>query len=486
MRLSISMSLLLVASLCAVRANAAVVYRINAGGPDYTDPDGHLWRSDSALGYFNIGESYAVDSGVEIEGTDLDPLFRSHRYDSSLANPEMIYSFPVDPGNYSVSLYFADTYWGFEGRRRFGVDIEGVPVLVDYDIVGLTGGKDVADIQQFVTQVPDGDPMLTIQFNHGSIDHPLICAILIESIPPAPIILNGESISMSVLKDSTCVDSGNQLRLEAVDPDSDTATLQWMVTSGPSHGSVSFLGGTEIGSDAIVCYEPAAGQTQPDAFTIGVTDGDVGNLDEIDVSVALDDIQAPDLTCPADITLDADAAITPDETGMATATDDFGAAPTITASDTVVSGVCPVAIELRRTWKARDAAGNVATCVQVVSILDHDTDGDGTVDCADIAPDDAGVGGSDNGNSNTNTNTNVNDNGGDDQTDNDTGVDNSNGNDNSPGNANDNGDGNVIIDPATGQPVPTQECCGGGFPAMIPFMLLGWRYRRRSKRGRRS
>ncbi|MCB9864343.1 MAG: hypothetical protein H6820_13385 [Phycisphaerales bacterium] len=471
MRCSTNLTLILLILSAGARADAQVIYRINCGGPDYTDPSGNIWRSDAALGYFNVGESFAVDTSVEIEGTELDPLYRSHRYDSSLANPEMIYTFPVMPGFYSVSLHFAETYWGFEGRRRFGVDIEGETVLVDYDIVGLTGGKFIADKQQFVTQILDGDPSLTIAFTHGSIDHPLICGIVIESIPPSPIIVNGDAAAMTILKNSTCSNAANLLALEAVDPDTDATTLQWTISTAPALGDVSFFGGSAEGADVIVCYQPAVGQIASDAFTIAVTDGDPGNVDEIDVSVRIIDTQAPVITCPPDITLDADEPFTPNSAGTATAIDDFGAAPTIRYSDAVVSGDCPIAIELHRTWSARDAAGNIATCLQRISIRDNDTDGDGTVDCADIAPDDADVGGAGNA-----------DNGNDNGAGSENGGDNANGNDN--GTSSQIGDGNsgVIIDPETGQPVPTDACCGGGVPAMLPFLLLGWRRRRRTGR----
>lgn len=458
------------ASAAIVRAD--VIYRLNVGGPDYTDAGGNLWRSDSALGYFNVGESFAVDSSVEIEGTLLDPIYRSHRYDSSTANPEMRYSFPVTPGYYSVRLHFAETYWGYEGRRRFGVELEGEPVLVDYDIVGLTGGKNVADVQQFVTQILDGDPTLTLEFLHGSVDHPLVCAIEIESIPPSPIILNGETASLSVNKNSSCGNAMNLLPLEAADPDSDGASLQWMIAESPTFGDVSFLGGIAMGADVIVCYQPAANQIVGDLFTIAVTDGDVGNVDEIVIAVQINDTQAPTIACPADATIDADASFTPDATGTATADDDFPGTPTITFSDTIVSGTCPIAIEIHRTWTARDAAGNTKTCVQNIDIRDDDTDGDGTVDCEDAAPNDAEVGGT---NNNANSNDNANAGGGNENTN-----DNLNDNDNQSGSAS--GNSGVLVDPTTGQPIPTEACCGGGVPAMIPFLLLGWRRRFRLNR----
>ncbi|MCA9254787.1 MAG: hypothetical protein KDA33_04085, partial [Phycisphaerales bacterium] len=456
MRNAIVIAFLTSAFVALSHANAQVVYRINAGGPDYLDSEGQLWRSDAALGYFNVGESFAVDESVEIDGTDLDAVYRSHRYDSSLANPEMTYSFPVAPGFYSVRLLFAETYWGFEGRRRFGVEIEGEIVLVDYDIVGLTGGKFVADTQQFVTQILDGDPSLTIEFTHGSIDHPLICGIVIESIPPSPIIVNGESAELTIVRNSTCANSANLLSLSAVDPDTDVATLQWSISAPPAIGTASFQGGAGVGENVIVCYSPAAGQIEPDVFSVAVADGDGDNMDEIEISVAIRDTQAPVLTCPDDITLDADAGFTPSVAGAAVATDDFGLAPVISYSDAVFTGTCPVAVEVRRTWTARDSSGNVASCTQRVFIRDNDTDGDGTVDCADVAPDDADVGGS--GGDNTAANSNDNTDAGDD------GNTNANDNSNDGANGGQIGSGNSgsIVDPITGEPIPVDACCGGG------------------------
>lgn len=459
------LTLIAIASL-ATAARADVVYRINAGGPNYTDADGHLWRSDAEVGFFNIGESFAVDDTVEILGTDLDTIYRSHRFDSSLANPEMSYAFPVTPGYFFVRLHFADTYWGAANRRRFSVEIEGDEVLTNYDIVDLTGNRNVADVQEFVTEVLPGDTELNIDFLHGTIDHPLVCGFEIESIPPSPIIMNGETATLNIVKNSTCAAAANLLTLDAIDPDTDPALLEWEVISPPTDGTVSFIGGTSTGSSVIVCYKPAANQIVSDDFTVEVSDGDVGNIDQIVVTVNLIDIEAPVIECPTDVTVAAGSTITPAVVGSPNATDDFDGAPSLTFSDAVVDSACPVSVIVRRTWTARDDAGNAATCLQRISILDDDTDGDGTVDCEDVDPNDPTVGGQPGIGGNGGGNENGNDNG--------------NGLENGPGVIG----GNGGVDPETGQPVPTDECCGGGMPAMMPFMLLGWRRKRRQRKSK--
>ncbi|MCG8406574.1 MAG: hypothetical protein MI923_15375 [Phycisphaerales bacterium] len=47
------------------------------------------------------------------------------------------------------------------------------------------------------------------------------------------------------------------------------------------------------------------------------------------------------------------------------------------------------------------------------------------------------------------------------------------------------GTGLPVIDNPNGQTVPGTECCGGGVPMMMPFMLMGWTWKRRRNRRRR-
>lgn len=80
------------------------------------------------------------------------------------------------------------------------------------------------------------------------------------------------------------------------------------------------------------------------------------------------DLEAPILTCPADITINcAFATIDPQYTGSATATDQC-LDVTISYTDGPITGLCPKS--LTRTWTALDLCGNSSTCDQQILIED--------------------------------------------------------------------------------------------------------------------
>ncbi|MCX5771763.1 MAG: malectin domain-containing carbohydrate-binding protein [Candidatus Hydrogenedentes bacterium] len=149
---------------------AGAVYRINAGGGAYTDGAGNVWGPDTS--FFNVGFPYTVSS--PIAGTNNDALYQSERWDP-LPTPEMVYSFPLGPGEYVVRLHFAEIYSGITGpgQRVFSVRLEGQPVLTNFDIYAEAGPK-TALVKQFSVSVQDGS--LQIQFVHG-IENPKISAI---------------------------------------------------------------------------------------------------------------------------------------------------------------------------------------------------------------------------------------------------------------------------------------------------------------------
>lgn len=258
-----------------------VLYRVNAGGSDYTDVDGNLWVADT--GFYNLGSTMSISQTVQIAGTNLDELYRSERWDSP-QTPEMTYSFPVAPGGtYRVRLHFAEIFWSLPGRRIFDVAIEGQTLLSNYDIVASVGAL-TADVHEFVTQVVDGS--LDIQFIHG-VENPKISAIEIESagglIPPT--ITNGDTIAMTVPLNGDCLDPADQIVLTAVDLDADDALLTWAIQTQPLSGSAAFVGG-QNGANAVVCYAPDPLQLAPDSFVVVVTDAD-GGADAITVSVTV-------------------------------------------------------------------------------------------------------------------------------------------------------------------------------------------------------
>jgi uncharacterized repeat protein (TIGR01451 family) len=72
-----------------------------------------------------------------------------------------------------------------------------------------------------------------------------------------------------------------------------------------------------------------------------------------------------ELTCPPDVTVECDESTDPSNTGWATAIGNCD--PVVTFEDSV-SGTCPTIIT--RTWTATDTGGNMATCTQIITVVD--------------------------------------------------------------------------------------------------------------------
>lgn len=93
------------------------------------------------------------------------------------------------------------------------------------------------------------------------------------------------------------------------------------------------------------------------------------------VSPIVIDETPPDITCPPNVSIGCNDPTDPDATGFATAEDDCDPNPVIDFVDVEEPGDCPpggVISNIFRTWSATDAAGNVATCEQVISVVDFD------------------------------------------------------------------------------------------------------------------
>ncbi len=186
-----------------------VLYRVNAGGPlvpasDAPNPD---WGEDSGT-FGNVGNSqylsassgsgvYSITSASAYPGpVDVsDPsipagtppsIFDTERYDAPAA-PEMLYEFPVTPGNdYEVRIYLAEIFSGIiaAGERVFDVSIEGtVPSSMDdIDPFALKGAAAGFVVSHTLTAA---DNTLQVEFIHG-VENPAIkgIEILETSITP--------------------------------------------------------------------------------------------------------------------------------------------------------------------------------------------------------------------------------------------------------------------------------------------------------------
>ncbi|MEQ8768500.1 MAG: malectin domain-containing carbohydrate-binding protein [Planctomycetota bacterium] len=160
----------------AIPQDPVTIYRVNAGGSDWTDPSGNLWLNDG--GFYNSGSVAWTSS--EIANTELDTLYQSERWDPPGA-PDMTYTFPLDPGRYRIRLHFAEIYHDTSGKRVFDVLLEGDVVSPSLDVLAQAGGKNTALVLELEEQIEDG----ALELTFGRIvDSPKISAVEIALLAP--------------------------------------------------------------------------------------------------------------------------------------------------------------------------------------------------------------------------------------------------------------------------------------------------------------
>jgi HYR domain/Dockerin type I domain len=124
---------------------------------------------------------------------------------------------------------------------------------------------------------------------------------------------------------------------------------------------------------AITYSDVTVGGACPQELTITrtwIAEDDCGNTSTCTQTIFVDDSSAPNITCPANITIQCTAVTLPANTGTATATDNCDVTPSITFTDVTVGGACPQERTINRTWIATDDCGNSSTCLQVISVDD--------------------------------------------------------------------------------------------------------------------
>ena len=137
---------------------------INSGGPAYTDPQGHVWTADQ-----DSTGGLAWSTTQSVSNTTTPTVYQSCRYG------QFAYLVALPNGNYNVTLKFAEIARTGAGQRVFNVDINGTPVLTNFDIVASVGAPMVALDKTFPVTVSNG--ILVIGFIPGPSDLPMINAI---------------------------------------------------------------------------------------------------------------------------------------------------------------------------------------------------------------------------------------------------------------------------------------------------------------------
>ncbi|MDR2917400.1 MAG: DUF4982 domain-containing protein, partial [Tannerella sp.] len=180
------------------------LYRVNCGGPQYTDENGNSWSADVYKKEGNFWGSTSWTESFEnlprflasqrrtkdpIAGTKDWELFQTFRY----GRDKLRYHFPLPDGEYLVEFYFIEPWWGTdrsldcEGFRIFDVAVGRDTILKNLDIWKEAGHDKL--LKKTIRGYSENG-ILEISFPAVTAGQALISAIAIASekpdIQPAP------------------------------------------------------------------------------------------------------------------------------------------------------------------------------------------------------------------------------------------------------------------------------------------------------------
>ncbi len=175
----------------------------------------------SADAYYTGGSTYSVTDPIDTSNvTDPAPqqVYQSERY----GNFTYTLPFLVPDSPYIVRLDFAEIYWNAPNERLFNVLINDNPVLTNFDIFAVAGGKDIAISRQFEC-LSSSSGQIVIQFSSIT-DNAKVSGI---EVTPAPDLALGKQAYAS------SVESSSYLPDQAINGNSSTrwSSGQWMQNS---------------------------------------------------------------------------------------------------------------------------------------------------------------------------------------------------------------------------------------------------------------
>lgn len=152
------------ALVSAIEVEPAPLHRINpirivTQSTSVTDSKGQLWEADN---YYSGGQT--SNHSRTVSGTADGDLFNNERYG------HFSYAIPVAPGSYTVTLYFAETFWGKgneggdgHGQRVFDVYCNGLALLRNLEVL-KEAGPDHALIKRFRGLRANAQGKLNLEF----------------------------------------------------------------------------------------------------------------------------------------------------------------------------------------------------------------------------------------------------------------------------------------------------------------------------------
>jgi len=109
-------------------------------------------------------------------------------------------------------------------------------------------------------------------------------------------------------------------------------------------------------------------------------------------TVTVVDNQPPSITCPGPLTIQCDAPVPDPDINSVIVSDNCNTGITVTwVGDQFTPGNCPNSFTITRTYQAKDASNNVATCTQIITVVDNTpptltVPADVTLQCNDPLP----------------------------------------------------------------------------------------------------
>jgi predicted peptidase len=203
---------------------------IDCGSAVSTTIGGVTWEAET--GYVSGGSTSSMTNIFggyrSIGNTSYPSIHQTFRTGSGTQN----WTIPMANGSYTVRLHFAEPSFVSVGQRVFNVNVEGGQgTLTNYDIVSLTGIRQVARTQDFPITLSDGSINISLT---SVTDQNMISGIEILSTgtPNSPPIVNAGTDQLITLPTSTVSLSGT-----GSDPDGSVASTLWTKLSGPAGGA---------------------------------------------------------------------------------------------------------------------------------------------------------------------------------------------------------------------------------------------------------
>lgn len=157
---------------------ATLPLRINCGSEtEHVDGSSNTWIADA---YYST-PSNTFSTADPIAGTTEDPLFQSERSTTASGGEYAVtYTLPVPVGvEVEVNVLLAELWHTVAGNRLFDVEIGGVEVVADLDLVAVAGHDTAHIVSRSFTTVAD---TITVVVRNGSLDRAKINAIEVVEV----------------------------------------------------------------------------------------------------------------------------------------------------------------------------------------------------------------------------------------------------------------------------------------------------------------